>query len=63
MSIQKVDVVHLIGGLSAAARDLQNVTNCGDATKELLAAIAKLAKAVSDSPVADTNLSAVKSAQ
>lgn len=56
MSIQKIDVVHLIGGLSSAAGNLINVTNSGNASNALLAAITQLAKAISDSPATDTHL-------
>lgn len=60
MSIQKIDVVHLIGGLSSAAGNLVNVVNSGDATKAILSAITKLATELAASPVSDTNLVAKK---
>ncbi len=60
MSIQKIDVVHLIGGLSSAAGCLVNVVHSGDATKAILAAITKLSTELAESPASDTNLSAKK---
>lgn len=59
MGIQKIDVVNLIGGLSASAQNLVNVVDCGKATKAILQAIEKLATAISDSPATDISLSAV----
>lgn len=60
MSIQKVDVVHLIGGLSSAASSLSQVVDSGDSTRALLAAIKKLATAIANSPASDTHISAVQ---
>lgn len=56
MAIAKVDVVHQIGGLSQAAASLVGVTNSGDATKEILKEIKKLAKALNDSPANKSHL-------
>lgn len=42
MSIQKHDVVHLICGLSSAAKDLVSVTNSHETTTVILEAIEKL---------------------
>lgn len=56
MSMQKIDVVHLIGSLSSAAGNLVHVKNSGDATDALLAAIKQLATAISDSPASSTHI-------
>lgn len=58
MSIQKIDVVNLICGLSSAAANLVNVTNSGDAANALLASIKKLATAIENSPATDSHLDA-----
>lgn len=56
MAIAKIDVVHLIGGLSQASAALVGVTNSDDATKELLKEIKKLAKALNESPANKSHL-------
>jgi hypothetical protein len=58
MSILKIDAVHLIGGLSSAAACLSNVPNSSSSIKAVLAAIEKLATAISDSPATDAHLAA-----
>ncbi len=52
----KSEAVHLVCGLSSAAKQLSEVTNSGVAINQLLSAVAKITKAIADAPADSPNL-------